>query len=43
MFDVKCVKGVSEPREGLRHEVYNELIADRFQVLADLKNWLNAH
>jgi len=29
--------------EGLRHEVYNELIADRIKVLADLKNWLDGH
>jgi acylglycerol lipase len=29
--------------EGLRHEVYNELIADRTVVLADLKAWLDAH
>ncbi|HCX00957.1 MAG TPA: alpha/beta hydrolase, partial [Syntrophaceae bacterium] len=26
--------------EGLKHEVYNELAADRAKVLADLKNWL---
>ena len=29
--------------EGLRHEVYNELIADRAKVLADLKMWLDGH
>jgi len=29
--------------EGLRHEVYNELPADRAIVLADLHAWLDAH
>lgn len=29
--------------EGLRHEVYNELMADRIKVLADLREWLDAH
>jgi len=29
--------------EGLKHEVYNELIADRVKVLADLRNWLDRH
>lgn len=29
--------------EGLKHEVYNELIADRARVLADLRNWLDGH
>jgi alpha-beta hydrolase superfamily lysophospholipase len=29
--------------EGLKHEVYNELAADRAKVLADLKNWLDKH
>lgn len=29
--------------EGLRHEVYNELAADRKVVLADLRAWLDAH
>ncbi len=29
--------------EGLRHEVYNELMADRTKVLADLREWLDAH
>jgi len=29
--------------EGLKHEVYNELIADREKVLADLRNWLDQH
>lgn len=29
--------------EGLRHEVYNELAADRTIVLADLRQWLDAH
>ena len=29
--------------EGLKHEVYNELAADRAKVLADLKNWLDGH
>jgi alpha-beta hydrolase superfamily lysophospholipase len=29
--------------EGLRHEVYNELPADRIQVLADLREWLDKH
>jgi len=29
--------------EGLRHEVYNELPADRVKVLADLRTWLDAH
>jgi alpha-beta hydrolase superfamily lysophospholipase len=29
--------------EGLRHEVYNELPADRAKVLSDLKGWLDAH
>jgi alpha-beta hydrolase superfamily lysophospholipase len=29
--------------EGLKHEVYNELVADRIKVLADLKNWLDRH
>lgn len=29
--------------EGLRHEVYNELPADRAVALADLRQWLDAH
>lgn len=29
--------------DGLKHEVYNELIADREKVLADLRNWLDQH
>ena len=29
--------------EGLKHEVYNELIADRVRVLADLRSWLDGH
>lgn len=29
--------------EGLKHEVYNELIADRVKVLADLREWLDRH
>jgi alpha-beta hydrolase superfamily lysophospholipase len=29
--------------EGLKHEVYNELAADRAKVLADLKDWLDGH
>jgi alpha-beta hydrolase superfamily lysophospholipase len=29
--------------EGLKHEVYNELAADRAVVLADLRTWLDAH
>lgn len=29
--------------EGLKHEVYNELAADRARVLADLRNWLDSH
>jgi alpha-beta hydrolase superfamily lysophospholipase len=29
--------------EGLKHEVYNELAADRAKVLADLKNCLDGH
>ena len=29
--------------EGLKHEVYNELAADRAKVLADLKKWLDGH
>ena len=29
--------------EGLKHEVYNELVADRAKVLADLRNWLDRH
>ncbi|MEE9913030.1 MAG: lysophospholipase [Deltaproteobacteria bacterium] len=29
--------------DGLRHEVYNELAADRARVLADLRNWLDQH
>lgn len=29
--------------DGLRHEVYNELPADRAKVLADLRIWLDAH
>jgi alpha-beta hydrolase superfamily lysophospholipase len=29
--------------EGLKHEVYNELIADRNKVLADLRTWLDSH
>jgi acylglycerol lipase len=29
--------------EGLRHEVYNELIADRVKVLTDLRSWLDRH
>ncbi|MRR16217.1 MAG: alpha/beta fold hydrolase, partial [Deltaproteobacteria bacterium] len=28
---------------GLRHEVYNELIEDRSVVLADLRQWLDRH
>jgi len=28
---------------GLRHEVYNELIEDRRKVLADLRQWLDRH
>lgn len=28
--------------DGLKHEVYNELIADRTTVLADLRQWLDA-
>ncbi|HPI94311.1 MAG TPA: lysophospholipase [Deltaproteobacteria bacterium] len=29
--------------EGLRHEVYNELPADRARVLADLRTWIDSH
>ena len=29
--------------EGLRHEVYNELPADRARVLSDLRSWLDSH
>ncbi|MRR18496.1 MAG: alpha/beta fold hydrolase, partial [Deltaproteobacteria bacterium] len=29
--------------DGLRHEVYNELIEDRKRVLADLRGWLDQH
>ncbi len=29
--------------EGLKHEVYNELAADRIKVLADLRSWLDGH
>jgi alpha-beta hydrolase superfamily lysophospholipase len=29
--------------EGLKHEVYNELPADRARVLADLRVWLDSH
>lgn len=29
--------------DGLRHEVYNELIEDRSKVLADLRQWLDRH
>jgi alpha-beta hydrolase superfamily lysophospholipase len=29
--------------EGLKHEVYNELAADRARVLADLRSWLDGH
>lgn len=29
--------------EGLRHEVYNELPADRATVLADLRAWIDSH
>jgi alpha-beta hydrolase superfamily lysophospholipase len=29
--------------EGLKHEVYNELPADRARVLADLRSWLDGH
>jgi alpha-beta hydrolase superfamily lysophospholipase len=29
--------------EGLKHEVYNELAADRMKVLADLRSWLDGH
>lgn len=29
--------------EGLKHEVYNELPADRARVLEDLRTWLDAH
>lgn len=29
--------------DGLRHEVYNELMEDRTRVLADLRHWLDQH
>jgi alpha-beta hydrolase superfamily lysophospholipase len=29
--------------EGLKHEVFNELPADRARVLADLKTWIDSH
>ena len=29
--------------DGLRHEVYNELIEDRIKVLTDLRQWLDRH
>ena len=29
--------------DGLKHEVYNELAADRIKVLADLRSWLDGH
>ncbi len=29
--------------EGLKHEVYNELPADRARVLTDLRTWLDSH
>ena len=29
--------------EGLKHEVYNELPADRARVLADLRAWIDSH
>ncbi len=29
--------------DGLKHEVYNELIEDRTRVLADLRHWLDQH
>lgn len=29
--------------DGLKHEVYNELAADRAKVLADLRSWLDNH
>jgi alpha-beta hydrolase superfamily lysophospholipase len=29
--------------EGLKHEVYNELLEDRTRVLADLRTWLDKH
>lgn len=29
--------------EGLKHEVYNELMEDRVKVLADLREWLDRH
>ncbi len=29
--------------EGLKHEVYNELVADRVKVLTDLRSWLDRH
>lgn len=29
--------------DGLRHEVYNELIEDRTRVLTDLRHWLDQH
>lgn len=32
-----------KPYEGLKHEVYNELLEDRTRVLADLRTWLDKH
>ena len=29
--------------EGLKHEVYNELPADRTRVLNDLRSWIDGH
>jgi alpha-beta hydrolase superfamily lysophospholipase len=44
LFDMIGAKDKTFKRyEGLRHEVYNELPADRDKVLADLRTWLDSH
>ena len=44
LFDLVGSKDKTFKRyEGLKHEVYNELPADRAKVLADLHTWLDSH
>jgi acylglycerol lipase len=44
LFDLVGAKDKTFKRyEGLKHEVYNELPADRVKVLADLRSWLDSH
>jgi len=44
LFDLVGAKDKTFKRyEGLKHEVYNELPADRAKVLADLRSWLDSH